>query len=128
MQNTRSLIKGLQIAIDNRLREDTDITAELKILAAGYRKFYETETRRLKEKLDIAANRVKALKSDYQSLRITLEMLTKRRQVLAVFLIILRMRYRNYRHSLEHLYQRQELSYVKMRLKNMISHSGIKNC
>ena len=53
--------KGLQIAIDNRLREDTDITAELKILAAGYRKFYETETRRLKEKLDIAANRVKAL-------------------------------------------------------------------
>lgn len=29
--------KGLQIAIDNRLREDTDITAELKILAAGYR-------------------------------------------------------------------------------------------
>ena len=46
--------KGLQIAIDNRLREDTDITA-------GYRKFYETETRRLKEKLDIAANRVKAL-------------------------------------------------------------------
>ena len=40
--------KGLQIAIDNRLREDTDITAELKILAAGYRKFYETETRRLK--------------------------------------------------------------------------------
>ena len=53
--------KGLQIAIDNRLREDTDITAELKILAAGYRKFYETETRRLKEKLEIAANRVKAL-------------------------------------------------------------------
>lgn len=53
--------KGLQIAIDNRLREDTDITAELKILAAGYRKFYETEARRLKEKLDIAANRVKAL-------------------------------------------------------------------
>lgn len=53
--------KGLQIAIDNRLREDTDITAELKILVAGYRKFYETETRRLKEKLDIAANRVKAL-------------------------------------------------------------------
>ena len=53
--------KGLRIAIDNRLREDTDITAELKILAAGYRKFYETETRRLKEKLDIAANRVKAL-------------------------------------------------------------------
>lgn len=53
--------KGLQIAIDNRLREDTDITAELKILAAGYRKFYEKETRRLKEKLDIAANRVKAL-------------------------------------------------------------------
>ena len=53
--------KGLKIAIDNRLREDTDITAELKILAAGYRKFYETETRRLKEKLDIAANRVKAL-------------------------------------------------------------------
>lgn len=53
--------KGLQIAIDNRLREDMDITAELKILAAGYRKFYETETRRLKEKLDIAANRVKAL-------------------------------------------------------------------
>ena len=53
--------KGLQIAIDNRLREDTDITAELKILAAGYRKFYETETRRLKEKLDIATNRVKAL-------------------------------------------------------------------
>ena len=53
--------KGLQIAIDNRLREDTDITAELKILAAGYRKSYETETRRLKEKLDIAANRVKAL-------------------------------------------------------------------
>ena len=53
--------KGLQIAIDNRLREDTDITAELKILAAGYRKFYETETRRLKEKLDIAANRVTAL-------------------------------------------------------------------
>lgn len=53
--------KGLQIAIDNRLREDTDITAELKILAAGYRKFYETETRRFKEKLDIAANRVKAL-------------------------------------------------------------------
>ena len=53
--------KGLQIAIDNRLREDTDITAELKILAAGYRKFYETETRRLKEKLDIAANRVKTL-------------------------------------------------------------------
>ena len=53
--------KGLQIAIDNRLREDTDITAELKILAACYRKFYETETRRLKEKLDIAANRVKAL-------------------------------------------------------------------
>ena len=53
--------KGLQIAIDNRLREDTDITAELRILAAGYRKFYETETRRLKEKLDIAANRVKAL-------------------------------------------------------------------
>ena len=53
--------KGLQIAIDNRLREDTDITAELKIRAAGYRKFYETETRRLKEKLDIAANRVKAL-------------------------------------------------------------------
>ena len=53
--------KGLQIAIDNRLREDTDITAELKILAAGYRKFYKTETRRLKEKLDIAANRVKAL-------------------------------------------------------------------
>ena len=53
--------KGLQIAIDNRLREDMDITAELKILAAGYRKFYETETRRLKEKLDIAANRVKDL-------------------------------------------------------------------
>lgn len=53
--------KGLKISIDNRLREDTDITAELKILAAGYRKFYETETRRLKEKLDIAANRVKAL-------------------------------------------------------------------
>ena len=53
--------KGLRIAIDNRLREDTDITAELKILAAGYRKFYEKETRRLKEKLDIAANRVKAL-------------------------------------------------------------------
>ena len=53
--------KGLQIAIDNRLREDTDITAELKIFAAGYRKFYETETRRLKEKLDIAANRVKSL-------------------------------------------------------------------
>ena len=113
--------KGLQIAIDNRLREDTDITAELKILAAGYRKFYETETRRLKEKLDIAANRVKALE-------VRLEMLTKRRQALVVFLIILRMRYRNYRHSLEHLYQRQELSYVKMRLKNMISHSGIKNC
>ena len=67
-------------------------------------------------------------KSDYQRLRITLEMLTKKRQVLAVFLIILRMRYRNYRHSLEQLYQRQELSYVKMRLKNMISHSGIKNC
>lgn len=53
--------KGLQVAIENRLREDTDITAELKILAAGYRKFYETESGRLKEKLDIAVNRVKAL-------------------------------------------------------------------
>ena len=53
--------KGLQVAIENRLREDTDITAELKILAAGYRKFYETESDRLKEKLDIAVNRVKAL-------------------------------------------------------------------
>ena len=53
--------KGLQVAIENRLREDADITAELKILAAGYRKFYETESGRLKEKLDIAVNRVKAL-------------------------------------------------------------------
>ena len=53
--------KGLQVAIENRLREDTDITAELKILAAGYRKFYETESGRLREKLDIAVNRVKAL-------------------------------------------------------------------
>ena len=53
--------KGLQVAIENRLREDTDITAELKILAAGYRKFYETESGRLKEKNDIAVNRVKAL-------------------------------------------------------------------
>lgn len=120
--------KGLQIAIDNRLREDTDITAELKIFAAGYRKFYEKETRRLKEKLDIAANRVKALEVRLSEAKDNLRMLTKRRQVLAVFRIILRMRYRNYRHSLEHLYQRQELSYVKMRLKNMISHSGIKNC
>ena len=92
--------KGLQIAIDNRLREDTDITAELKILAAGYRKFYETETRRLKEKLDIAANRVKALE----------------------------VRLSEAKDNLRNAYQRQELSYVKMRLKNMISHSGIKNC
>ncbi len=52
---------GLQAAIENRLREDTDITAELKILAAGYRKFYETESARLKEKLDVAANRVRTL-------------------------------------------------------------------
>lgn len=53
--------KGLQVAIENRLRKDSDITAELKILASGYKKFYETESGRLKEKLDIAANRVKAL-------------------------------------------------------------------
>lgn len=120
--------KGLQVAIENRLREDTDITAELKILAAGYRKFYETESGRLKEKLDIAVNRVKALEVKLSETKDNLRNADKEAAGLAVFQITLKMKYRHYRHSLESCYLRQELLYVKMRLKNMISHSGIKNC
>mgnify|MGYP004622170319 CR=1 FL=1 len=56
--------KGLQVAIDNRLREDEDITSELKMLAAQYKRFYETESARLKEKLDIAVNRVRHLETE----------------------------------------------------------------
>lgn len=55
--------RQLQIAMDNRLREDDDITSEMKVLAARYKRIYESEVNRLGEKLDIAQNRVKSISS-----------------------------------------------------------------